>query len=821
MRPESTKLFDVVGRAGSGGNNMASASAPEKAAAAASGTLMQVLNSGGARPPPQGGYGYHPAGTVAPQMLQQLMMLAGWGTRPPSSPWMMLGPSSSPSSSSIRRIHPAGAHAAAAAGTTTTSSSVIISRRRRRKAPNVTPLEITGPAAPPPSKRKAALLLPPVLAMPTTAGGAANGRVRKRVTTKEEEEEEARKPKQQQTRTRSTTAPPPPPPNTSQSSSSNLAPPPHLRRMTRKRKGAAPRSTQLVPRRRSAVAQPPNKFTVLTCLIHAGFLSHGEKLFYVVPAGAHNHKQQVVSGAVTSTGVHCSCCDALVTLPVFAAHAAAASASVAAAASSSAAPWDKLLLVSGHSLLRRMQEAWISLRQDKLLQDKRRRSKKNIKDSSDDACGVCADGGELLCCDTCPSTFHPECLAIEVSISLTHSLFVFLFSIILHTYVLIDAADGQVPEGSWACHYCRCMLCMANDHHAGLSTCQGCTAKYHQHCRPLLDNGPDIGAYCTETCNKLYAQLSDMIGVMNPTQDGFSWSLLKIQKDAQDMPLVLENNLKLAVALGVLNECFNPVKDRRTKIDMLHQAVYSLGSEFKRLSYEGFYTIILEKDSEIISVALLRSYSHSLFFIPLFNFKRFHGRKIAEMPFAGTLPNYRKQGMMRRLVMAIDQVLASVQVERLVIPAVDDLVGIWRSSFSFRPMEPQLFEDIKRLNLVVITGTTLLCKPVAVPHAANTSFLVSNNTASSEEPWWLKYTVGAPPLTDEERAFLETFGGSFTDMLLTDSPPCPGPGSSSAAAAAAPPPPAGGWRSCGEASVMALQQQPTSTRGNQLLHGMK
>ena len=71
-----------------------------------------------------------------------------------------------------------------------------------------------------------------------------------------------------------------------------------------------------------------------------------------------------------------------------------------------------------------------------------------------------------------------------------------------------------------------------------------------------------------------------MIGVTNPTL-GFSWSLLKIQKDepdgSRDMPLVLEGNLKLALALGVLNECFNPVKDRRTKIDMLHQAVYSLG----------------------------------------------------------------------------------------------------------------------------------------------------------------------------------------------------------------------------------------------------
>ncbi|EER95873.2 hypothetical protein SORBI_3002G035300 [Sorghum bicolor] len=34
----------------------------------------------------------------------------------------------------------------------------------------------------------------------------------------------------------------------------------------------------------------------------------------------------------------------------------------------------------------------------------------------------------------------------------------------------------------------------------------------------------------------------------------------------------------------MLNNCFNPVKDWQTKIDMLHQSVYSLVSEFKRLS---------------------------------------------------------------------------------------------------------------------------------------------------------------------------------------------------------------------------------------------
>ncbi|PAN26378.1 hypothetical protein PAHAL_5G007800 [Panicum hallii] len=864
------------------------------ATAATASNTFHVLNSGGGagghaiaggayvqaaalRSPPVRGYGYPstgvgvpahtPGGALAPQMLQQLMILAGWGTRPP--PWLQnyaasMSPRGQPllPSPSVRGPAPirppsfAPGASGSSVGAVVVQSSAAAGRHgpggssaSRRKPPNVTPLQITasgttGSASG--SKKKASPAaggnadgavqrLPPVLAMPTTAGAVAaaanNGRARKRAPMDgkdySEKPESSRKHRQRAAGKQRAADNQPGPtksgPNPhAQSNDLQIAPgsPPPPPSNIRRRKSAAAASSSsgrcnlLVARGRSAVAAPPaKKHTVLTWLIDAGFLSDREKVFYVPGDGG---AEKVVSGAVTRTGVHCSCCDGVVPLPVFAAH---------AGRDPGQRPWEKLLLVSGNSLLRCMQEAWekervktfqsqeklraaLEQEKDKCSQARRRllaKHRKGVvervimsprmrklrsgetKDSSDDACGVCADGGELLCCDSCPSTFHPECLAVKV------------------------------PEGSWACHYCRCILCMGNDDQ-GLSTCQRCSSKYHQHCRPLLNNGQDIGAYCSETCKKLSAQLSDMIGVTNPTEDGFSWALLKIQKDevagSQDMPLILEGNLKLAVALGVLNECFNPVKDRRTKIDMLHQAVYSLGSEFKRLSYEGFYTMILEKDGEIISAALLR----------------FHGRKMAEMPFAGTLPTYRKQGMMRRLVNAVEQVLASVQVERLVIPAIAALVDTWKRSFSFRPLEPQFREDIKRLNLVVITGTTLLSKSVAVQHRA---------PSPQQEPWWRKYTEQAAPLTDDELAFLnmEQPLCSFTDLLTgnvslhelvvtgakssSSSVPSASPGSSSAAGPP-PPLPAGGWRSCGEASAMAtLQPAYAHGNANNLLHGME
>ncbi|WVZ89324.1 hypothetical protein U9M48_035745, partial [Paspalum notatum var. saurae] len=754
-----------------------------------------------------------PSGELAPDMVQQLMFFAGWGARNRPPLFQNSGLHSPPAAASypIRAAPPFISGAPGASGTgggaVAVQSSASVARTYgpgaggSRKPPNLTPLQITAAAtAAADGDADGAVVepLPPVLAMPSAAGAgakkgkqvvaaAANGRVRKRAPPDKDGSKAAaaasNKPRQMRaTRgkqrmdghggkdTPAAVVNQPGPPTESGANTDTqrndlqiivpVLPPP-----ARKRKppsaAAAPssgRSCSLIARRSSAVApapEPAKKHTILTWLIDGGFASDGEKVFYVVPADDNGGaEKKVVSGAVTGTGVHCGCCDAVVPLPVFEAHAGGHRNHAAQQ------PWEKLLLVSGTSLLRRMQEAWEKERIEIFWSQEKEKSSSSlamrklvakekkgvivermmssprmkmmvagVKDSSDDACGVCADGGELLCCDSCTSTFHPECLTMKLS-----------------------------------------------------------------------------------------AKLSEMVGVTNPTEDGFSWALLKLQKDkpasSQDMPAVLESNVKLAVALGVLNECFNPVKDRRTKMDMLRQVVYSHGSEFKRLSYEGFYTMVLEKDGEVISAALLR----------------IHGTKVAGMPFAATLPAYRKQGMMRRLVNAVEQVLASVQVEKLVIPAVADL-----RSFSFTPIDPESRENLKRFSLVVITGTTLLQKPVAAaatapqPPSSPRVQAAASSEEEEEEPW-RKYTRGAPPLTAEELAFLEMEPPfcSFTDVItgnmsLQQALLLAGNSSSSVRSMS----PAGscragaqascgggGWRSCGESSAMALQFEPGYAHGS-------
>lgn len=203
-----------------------------------------------------------------------------------------------------------------------------------------------------------------------------------------------------------------------------------------------------------------------------------------------------------------------------------------------------------------------------------------LADVSDDTCGVCADGGELILCDHCPSTFHPNCIGLEV-----------------------------IPDGDWYCPRCLCGGCsqnkMAGDDANTLFRCDQCELGYHSVCAPefVVLKPIDIARgdwFCGHKCEQLFTDLRKLVGKANYFEDGFSWMLLRSMKNDVGLPpssleIMAEHNIKLGMAHDVMQECFIPMVDPRTKIDLISQALYNRKSKVLRLNYGGFYTIILEK----------------------------------------------------------------------------------------------------------------------------------------------------------------------------------------------------------------------------------
>ncbi|MCO5548059.1 hypothetical protein L7F22_001515 [Adiantum nelumboides] len=413
------------------------------------------------------------------------------------------------------------------------------------------------------------------------------------------------------------------------------------------------RNSEAVQSRTEAIHY--KKSTVLSWLIDKGIIKDSEPVRYLNRKDGHVMK----TGKVTREGVLCKCCKLLFTLSNFEAH----------AGSKLHRPSANIFLEDGRSITDCQLQACA-------LQDAKEDS---LADVSDDTCGVCADGGELILCDHCPSTFHPSCIGLEV-----------------------------VPDGDWYCPRCACGSCgrikMDENEDNTLYRCDQCELGYHTVCVPesvlFKPMGVTNGAwFCGHECKQIFTALRSLVGKINLLDNGYSWMLLRSMKnDAGLSPLsvemMAEHNVKLGVAHDVMQECFIPMIDPRTKINLISQALYNRKTKVLRLDYSGFYTIVLEKGDEMISVATVRV----------------HGGRLAEMPLVGTRYQYRRQGMCRRLMRGLEQMLGSIGVHKLVLPAVPELLETWITAFNFRKMTAIETQELSRLNLMTFPGTTLLQK---------------------------------------------------------------------------------------------------------------
>lgn len=174
------------------------------------------------------------------------------------------------------------------------------------------------------------------------------------------------------------------------------------RRRKRNRTHYSTRSSTKIKSQCSSSFSSSQKRTILSWLIESRIVQQNEQILYKNETG-----EVLLEGVLTGDGIWCSCCNNVISVSDFQLH----------AGEEPNRPYDRVFVAeTGVSLLTCQVEAWDQQGIPELEGFHLVELKDDVQDRNDDACVICADGGNLICCDKCPSTYHISCLQMEVKL---------------------------------------------------------------------------------------------------------------------------------------------------------------------------------------------------------------------------------------------------------------------------------------------------------------------------------------------------------------------------------------------------------------------
>ncbi|CAN1252840.1 Increased DNA methylation 1 [Linum perenne] len=478
-----------------------------------------------------------------------------------------------------------------------------------------------------------------------------------------------------------------------------------------------PRTFETVPKSSASQSKSQGRLTRKDLRLH--------KLVFeedVLPDGTevayYSRGQKLLVGYKKGFGIVCSCCNNEVSPSQFEAHAGLAS---------RRKPYLHIYTSNGVSL----HELAISLS----------KCGKFSTIENDDLCQICKDGGDLVCCDGCPRSFHKECLSLT---SIPDDKWYCKFCVTNHQKdMFLERNANAIAAGRVAgvdfmedinkrcirivktmdADFGGCAFCRGHDFDKSFGPrtvilCDQCEKEFHVGC--LRDNNmqdlkelPEGNWFCCKECDTIHSSLQKLVvrgeekltdEVIKQkqkqnsmeTEESFDirWRLLCERVDSSD-----DSSILLSDAVTIFHERFDPIvvdgPGRQGDRDLIPSMVH--GRNIKGQELGGMYCAVLLVNHVVVSAAIFRVF----------------GQELAELPLVATRSQFQGQGYFQVLYDRIEQLLGLLGVKTFVLPAAEEAESIWMKKFGFSKMtHDEVLKYRKSYQTMVFQGTSMLQKPI-------------------------------------------------------------------------------------------------------------